>query len=402
MADPQRLIAHLDMDAFYASVALLRYPELRGRAVVIGGGSRHLPVEMPDGETGKTVRRFAALRDYAGRGVVMTATYEARARGLNSALGLMKAAAIAPDVILLPTDFEAYRRYSHLFKAAVRTLAPEVEDRGIDEIYIDLTGVDCPYRGLQAREPSPDAWQRAREVAQAIKDAVRAATGLSCSIGVAPNKLLAKIASDLDKPDGLTMLAPADIPARIWPLPARKVNGIGPKSSARLEALGITTIGELAQADPARLIEHFGENYGTWLHNVAHGRDARSRAVVADLHRPLHRSQRGPVPQGLRRKDDRLEAALRQLQDRHARPDARPADTGPADDPAHRRRMLEARAARPAHSPARRACRCTDAGGRIGGAARYRAGGANRVPLRLMTRAIVIVYRYHRNIQIDL
>jgi DNA polymerase IV len=282
MADPQRFIAHLDMDAFYASVALLRYPELRGRAVVIGGGSRHLPVEMADAETGKTVRRFSTLRDYAGRGVVMTATYEARARGLNSALGLMKAGAIAPDVILLPTDFDAYRRYSHMFKAAVRTLAPELEDRGIDEIYIDLTGVDCPYRGLQAREPSPDAWQRAREVAQAIKDAVRAATGLSCSIGVAPNKLLAKIASELDKPDGLTMLTAADIPARIWPLPARKVNGIGPKSSARLEALGIGTIGQLAQADPAWLIEHFGDNYGAWLHNVAHGRDERPLVTFSE------------------------------------------------------------------------------------------------------------------------
>jgi DNA polymerase-4 len=275
MSDPPRLVAHLDMDAFYASVALLRYPELRGRPVVIGGGSGHQPTETPDPATGAMVRRFATLRDYTGRGVVMTATYEARALGLNSALGLMKAAAIAPDVVLLPTDFDAYRKYSRLFKAAVRTLTPEIEDRGIDEIYIDLTGVEFPHRGLAIREPSPDAWQRSRDVAHAVKDAVRAATGLSCSIGVAPNKLLAKIASDLDKPDGLTMLRPSDIPARIWPLPARKVNGIGPKSSAKLEGLGIRTIGELAQAEPAWLIEHFGGNYGAWLHDVAHGRDER-------------------------------------------------------------------------------------------------------------------------------
>jgi DNA polymerase-4 len=275
MSQPTRLIAHLDMDAFYASVESLRYPELRGHPVVIGGGSRHQPAEVADPATGRVLRKFATLRDYAGRGVVMTASYEARALGLNSAMGLMKAAAIAPDTTLLPTDFDAYRKYSRLFKAAVRTLAPQIEDRGIDEIYIDLTDVESPHHGLTAREPSLDAWQRARGVAQAVKDAVRAATGLSCSIGVAPNKLLAKLASELDKPDGLTMLQPGDIPTRIWPLPTRKVNGIGPKSSAKLAELGIRTIGELAQADPAFLIEHFGVNYGSWLHAAAQGRDER-------------------------------------------------------------------------------------------------------------------------------
>ncbi len=263
------------MDAFYASVELLRYPELRGRPVVIGGGSRHQPTEATDPATGGVRREFAALRDYAGRGVVMTASYEARAFGLHSAMGLMKAAALAPDTILLPTDFDAYRKYSRLFKAAVRTLAPQIEDRGIDEIYIDLTGVDSPHKGLSAREPAQDAWRRARDVAKDIKEAVRAATGLSCSIGIAPNKLLAKIASELDKPDGLTLLTPADIPARIWPLPTRKVNGIGPKSSAKLEALSVRTIGELARADPALLIEHFGSNYGAWLHAAAIGQDER-------------------------------------------------------------------------------------------------------------------------------
>ena len=263
------------MDAFYASVALLRYPELRGRPMVIGGGSRHQPSETTDAATGAVTRKFSTLRDYVGRGVVMTATYEARALGLHSALGLMKAAAIAPDVVLVPTEFDAYRRYSRLFKAAVRTLAPKIEDRGIDEIYIDLTDVEVPFHGLTLREPSPDAWQRALDVAHAIKGAVRAATGLSCSIGVAPNKLLAKVSSDLDKPDGLTLLRPADIPTRIWPLPARKVNGIGPKLSAKLEALSIRTIGDLAQAEPAWLVENFGTNTGAWLHDVAHGRDER-------------------------------------------------------------------------------------------------------------------------------
>ena len=133
------------MDAFYASVELLRYPDCAASRV-IGGGRRYQPEESTDVATGRVVRKFATLRGYTGRGVITTATYEARALGLHSALGLMKAAALAPDTILLPTDFDAYRKYSRLFKTAVRTFAPQVEDRGIDEIYIDLTGVDTPCR----------------------------------------------------------------------------------------------------------------------------------------------------------------------------------------------------------------------------------------------------------------
>jgi DNA polymerase-4 len=266
-----RLIAHLDMDAFYASVELLRYPELKGKPVVIGGGRRHQPEEQVDPRTGAVVRRFATLRGYVGRGVATTATYEARAFGLHSAMGLMKAAALAPDTILLPVDFDEYRRYSRLFKAAVRTIASTVEDRGIDEIYLDLTDVAAPDGGM----PDDDPWEEARKVARALKRAVRAATGLSCSIAVAPNKLLAKIASELDKPDGLTILRPDDVPRRVWPLAPRKVNGIGPKSAARLAALGIETIGALAAADRDRLIAEFGAHYGAWLHEAAHGRDDR-------------------------------------------------------------------------------------------------------------------------------
>jgi len=269
-AAPHRLIAHLDMDAFYASVELLRYPELGGRPVVIGGGRRHQPEEILDPGTGRIERRFATLRGYVGRGVITTATYEARAFGLHSALGLMKAAQLAPDTILLPIDFDAYRRYSRMFKAAVLAIAPEVEDRGIDEIFIDLTGIVPPGTRTTA-----DAWLHAREAGLALKKAVRSATGLSCSIGIAPNKLLAKIASELDKPDGMTLLPAAEIPLRVWPLPARKINGIGPKSSARLEVLGIRTIGELAAADPGVLLEHFGAQHGAWMHEAAHGRDER-------------------------------------------------------------------------------------------------------------------------------
>src|SRR3954465_11345351 len=132
-----RLIAHLDMDAFYASVELLRYPDLRGRPVVIGGGRRHQPVLRADGS-----RDYALLRDYTGRGVITTSTYEARALGVFSAMGTMKAAKLAPDAVLLPADFDAYRKYSRLFKAAVAGIAPEIEDRGIDGIYMDLSDIE--------------------------------------------------------------------------------------------------------------------------------------------------------------------------------------------------------------------------------------------------------------------
>jgi DNA polymerase-4 len=262
---PSRFIAHLDMDAFYASVELLRYPELRGRPLVIGG--RRAAGKSPGAG-------FPLLRDYAGRGVITTATYEARAMGVHAGMGLMKAAQLAPDALLLPADFDEYRRYSRMFKDAVRMLAPHIEDRGIDEIYIDLTAIVA----AEGDNNAADAWPRARSTAADIQRAVREMTGLSCSIGVTPNKLLSKIASDLEKPGGLTLLSAADIPNRIWPLPVRKINGIGPKAGARLEALGIRSIGELARADPALLVGHFGRSYGAWLHEAAHGRD--ERAVV--------------------------------------------------------------------------------------------------------------------------
>ena len=261
----RRWIAHLDMDAFYASVELLRYPELQGQPVVIGGSRRHQPELLADGS-----RRFATLAGYAGRGVITTATYPARDLGVHSGMGLMKAALRAPQAVLLPTDFEQYRAYSRRFKAAVAELAPLIEDRGIDEIYIDLS--DLP--GAQ-ESVAHDPHGGVRAIALDLKNNVRRATGLSCSIGVTPNKLLSKIASDLDKPDGLTLLTHADMPQRIWPLPARRINGIGPKAGAKLAALGIETIGQIAAHDRAWLVQHFGAHYGHWLHDASHGVDDR-------------------------------------------------------------------------------------------------------------------------------
>lgn len=256
-----RLVAHLDMDAFYASVELLRRPELRGQMVVVGG-SRHRAAEYAGD--------WPRLGDYTGRGVVTTATYEARARGIHSGMGLMKAAALAPQAVLLPADFDEYRRLSRAFKAAVAEMAPDIEDRGIDEIYIELTHLPR-VRDAVGHDPLGGA----RALAQDIKNNVRRATGLSCSIGLAPNKLLAKICSDLDKPDGLTVVMADDVPTRIWPLPVRRINGIGPKAGAQLDALGVHTIGELAACAPDWLVTHFGRNHGLWMHQAAQGLDDR-------------------------------------------------------------------------------------------------------------------------------
>ncbi len=272
-----RIIAHLDMDAFYASVELLRYPQLRGQAVVVGGRQAHQPVRAADADTGAVQWQYARLRDYTGRGVITTATYEARALGVHSAMGLMKAARLAPDAVLLPADFEQYRHYSKRFKAAARRIAPRIEDRGIDEIYLDLTD------GVAARiESAEDAWWCAREVAAELKQAVRADTGLTCSIGLAPNKLLAKLASELDKPDGLTVLTEADLASRVWPLAVRRLNGVGPKAGARLEHLSIRTIGELARVDCAALVAEFGASYGRWLHEASNGHDERDLDVASE------------------------------------------------------------------------------------------------------------------------
>ncbi|HJW72048.1 MAG TPA: DNA polymerase IV [Geothrix sp.] len=252
-ARPRR-IAHLDMDAFFASVELLEHPELKGLPVVVGGRRATVP------EAGKDYPR---LKHYAGRGVATTATYEARAFGVHSGMGLMKAAALAPEAILLPAHFEAYKKVSRAFKAAVAEVAPLIEDRGIDEIYIDLT--DIPGESLA--------------LARRLKEAVRQATGLTCSIGITPNKLLSKLASELQKPDGVTILGLDDVPARIWPLPCKAINGIGPKATAKLEGFHIHTIGDLARADPAWLVAHFGRSYGAWLHEAAHGRDDRPLVI---------------------------------------------------------------------------------------------------------------------------
>jgi DNA polymerase-4 len=242
------------MDAFFASCELSQYPELRGQAMVVAGRRSDAPRTNADG-----TREFARLRDYTGRGVLTTATYEARALGVHSGMPAMKAARLAPNAILLPVNFDLYRTYSRLFKDAVRSVSPTIEDVGIDEVYADLSLLN----------------DESEQIARNLKAAVFEATNLTCSVGIAPNKLLAKLCSDMQKPDGITILRPEDLQARIWPMAAGKINGIGPKANAKLTSLGITTIGEIAACSEQWLIEHFGRSYGSWLRRVSHGLDDR-------------------------------------------------------------------------------------------------------------------------------
>jgi DNA polymerase-4 len=264
-----RRIAHLDMDAFFASVELLRYPQLKGLPVVIGGRRRREDDVLSQSPLDQIpVEAFPRLSGYAGRGVITTATYAARKFGVGSAMGLMKAARLCPDAILLPVDFEEVRRISRLFKGTIRQVAPVIQDHGIDEVYIDLT--DVPGNEVEG----------GHELAHAIQRRIFEVTGLTCSIGVAPNKLLAKLASEFEKPNGISIVTLDDLPTRIWPLPCRKVNGIGPRTDERLQALGLLTVGDIAARDRGWLIEHFGKSYGAWLHEASWGRD--ERAVVTE------------------------------------------------------------------------------------------------------------------------
>ncbi len=256
------------MDAFFASIELLRYPQLKGLAVVIGGGRRKVDDALQATQPERDplfipVADFPLLKDYVGRGVITTATYAARQFGVGSAMGMMKAAKLCPQAIVLPVDFEEVRKYSRLFKSTILEIAPLMEDRGVDEVYIDFTDVPGGQR------------EGGRVLARLMQKAIFQATGLTCSVGVAPNKLLAKMASEFNKPNGISIVHEADLQSKIWPLKCRKINGIGPKADEKLAALGIQTIGELAAQDADFLIQRFGKATGAWMHEVSWGRDDR-------------------------------------------------------------------------------------------------------------------------------
>ena len=285
---PVRRIAHLDMDAFYASVELLRYPQLKNLAVVIAAGRQAIQdalkvlcaQDLADADPNEpeplwdeaaqraALRRipvdaFARLHSYTGRGVITTATYAARKFGIGSAMGLMKAAKLCPQAILLPVDFDEYRKFSRQFKSIITEIAPLMEDRGVDEVYIDFTDVPGGQR------------EGGRVLARLIQKSIFEATGLTCSVGVAPNKLLAKMASEFNKPKGIAIVYESDLETLIWPLACRKINGIGPKADEKLKGHGIETIGQLAAKDLQWLMDTFGQRTGAWMHAASHGQDDR-------------------------------------------------------------------------------------------------------------------------------
>ncbi|MCW3040585.1 MAG: DNA-directed polymerase [Solirubrobacterales bacterium] len=216
------VIAHLDIDAFYASVELLRRPELRGRPVIVSGSGP--------------------------RAVVTTASYEARKFGVGSAMPTARALRLCPEAILIPPDFPAYREASAAVMGLVRGTVEEVEVMGLDEAYLDLTGLLSPRASM-------------RRLIRQIKET----TGLTASVGVGPNKLVAKVASDAEKPAGFVVLTREQACARFAGHPPRLVPGIGAKTAERLEQLGITTIAQLGAADPDVLAGAFGPRQGPWL-----------------------------------------------------------------------------------------------------------------------------------------
>ena len=228
-----RWILHVDMDAFFAAIEIQRRPDLAGKPVVVGGRG-----------------------DPQSRGVAATASYEARRFGIRSAMPLREAYRRCPQAVFLPVDYPAYAAVSEKFVDILMRHSSRIETVGLDEAYLDVTGT-----------PEPEA------LALRIKDEIFQELGLTASVGIAPNKLLAKLASDFKKPDGLTVIRGEDATSWLADLPVRKLWGVGPKTEERLKILGIHKIGQLAQADPNRILEGFGRSWGKSLLDHATGCD---------------------------------------------------------------------------------------------------------------------------------
>ncbi len=255
-----RVVLHLDMDAFYAAIEIREDPTLAGKPLIIGRRGR--------------------------RGVVMTCSYEARRFGVRSALPSLIADRLCPEAIWLPGRMDHYVQVSRRIRALFTEITPVVEPLSIDEAYLDLTGI-VPH--LAAGE----------EVARELKQRIRAQEGLTASVGVAPNKFLAKIASDLEKPDGLVVLSKDAVPERLWPLPIGRLWGVGPKTAARLARGGIETIGAVVACPETELAELVGVSFAAHLRALARGEDERpvesgreaksiseERTYTDDLHDP--------------------------------------------------------------------------------------------------------------------
>ena len=250
-----RQILHVDMDEFFAAVEKLDNPELAGKCVLVGGSAE-------------------------GRGVVSTASYEARVFGCRSAMPMVTAMRLCPHAVVLPGRYERYRQVSEQVFEIFTRYSPLVEPLSIDEAFIDVTG------SLRLLGPG-------EQIARSLKDAIRGEVGLTASVGVAPNKFLAKLASELEKPDGLAVITPENVQQVLDPLGIRKLWGIGPATEKRLERLNIHTFGQLRRASPATLATAMGQG-AQELQRLARGED--DRPVVPD-HRAKSISQEYTFPQ---------------------------------------------------------------------------------------------------------
>jgi DNA polymerase IV len=233
---PSEPILHVDLDAFYASVEVLKDPSLTGKPVVVGSAGP--------------------------RGVVMSASYEARARGLHSAMPSLRARRVCPDAVFVPPDFDSYRAYSNRFREVLLAHSPVIEPLSLDEAFLDVSGATM----LFGQPPA---------IAERIRATVRNELALTASVGVGPNKLLAKLASTRAKPDGLMVVPADDIEAFLHPLPVGALWGIGEKTAQTLGRLGIRLIADLARTPPAILERVFGEGHARDLLALADGRDDR-------------------------------------------------------------------------------------------------------------------------------
>lgn len=228
-----RIIFHVDMNSFFAACELAERPEFRGKPLVVSGNSR--------------------------RGVITTASYEARALGIHAAMPLSEARRIFPKLIVLPVNHERYQRYSRAMIAILQRFSPRVEQASIDEAYLDMSHLIATKQSYVA-------------IARQIQQAIYQELGLGSSIGISYNRFLAKMASDMQKPNGLTILRRADLTHKIWPLAIEAMYGVGPKTAEKLQALGIKTIGDLAHfTDEPALKELLGEKQSCWLHQRAKG-----------------------------------------------------------------------------------------------------------------------------------
>ncbi|HYO49289.1 MAG TPA: DNA polymerase IV [Chloroflexia bacterium] len=264
----RRWVVHVDMDAFFASVEQLDRPELRGLPVIVGNS----PLSMERlRELADEARKLPRMPEFIKgvRGVVASASYEARAFGVRSAMPLAKALALCPDAVVVAGRFGRYGEMAEQLRRVWGEFSPVVEPVSLDEAYLDMTGCELSEGPI-------------REVGERLKARIREATNLTASVGIGSSKLMAKIASDLDKPDGLVVVAHGDEARTLAPLPVRALQGVGPRTAATLGALGIRTVGELAHAREDVLAAHFGLDHAQSLLRRAVGIDDTPVEVPGD------------------------------------------------------------------------------------------------------------------------